>query len=88
MKFLIFGKFSFNHIYFLFYPLTNIIKYILTNIIDNKKIAKDFYLIYITILSRFLAFIPYIIKKSFRKKRMLNIKMKTVSVKLITYIMK
>ena len=69
MKFLIFGKFSFNHIYFLFYPLSSIIKDILIVLLEKKGISRYFYLMYLQILSRFLAFIPYIINKKLSKRK-------------------
>ena len=69
MKFLIFGKFSFNHLYFLFYPLCSLGRDILTNFLDEHKVAKVFYLMYIAILSRFLAFIPHLIEKKLSKKK-------------------
>ena len=69
MKFLIFGKFSFNHIYFLFYPLCTLGRDILTDILEDQKVAKHFYLIYLAILSRFLAIIPHLIKKKLSKRK-------------------
>ena len=76
MKFLIFGKFSFNHIYFLFYPLSSIIKDILIVLLEKKGISRYFYLMYLQILSRFLAFIPYIINKKLSKRKNKEIKYK------------
>ena len=69
MKFLIFGKFSFNHIYFLFYPLSFIIKDILIAIFDKHEISRYFFFMYLKFLSRFLAIIPYLINKKLSKKK-------------------
>ena len=69
MKFIIFGKFSFNHIYFLFYPLCTLARDLLTDTLNKKQIARHFYLMYIAILSQFLAFIPYLIHKRLSKRK-------------------
>ena len=76
MKFLIFGKFSFNHIYFLFYPLFAIIKDILIAIFDKHDISRYFFFMYLQILSRFLAIIPYLINKKLSKKKNVDQKKK------------
>jgi len=70
MKFIILGKFSFNHIYFLLYALFTITREILNKYLNenNNKISQYFYLMYITILSRFLAIIPHLINKRLSKR--------------------
>ena len=70
MKFIILGKFSFNHIYFLLYALFTISREILNKYLNenNNNISQYFYLMYITILSRFLAIIPHLINKRLSKR--------------------
>ena len=69
MDFIIFGKFSFNHIYFLFYALCTLLPQIFRDILYKNKntISQNFYSMYIEILSRFLAIIPYSINKKLSK---------------------
>ena len=69
MKFIIFGKFSLNHIYFLFFPICVHINSRLSNVLDKTSVSKSFYSLYVQILSRFLAFIPYIINKQLSKRK-------------------
>ena len=56
MKFIIFGKFSYNHIYFICYAIVVFLVKILNEIIfENKyKVSDQFYEMYILILSRSL----------------------------------
>ena len=74
MKFIIFGKFSYNHIYFLCYAIVVFFVKILDEIIfeNNYKVSYQFYNMYVLILSRSLAIIPYLINKHLSKRR--NIK--------------
>ena len=74
MKFIIFGKFSYNHIYFLCYAIVVFFVKILDEIIleNNYKVSDQFYNMYVLILSRSLAIIPYLINKHLSKRR--NIK--------------
>lgn len=70
MKFIIFGKFSFNHIYFLFYALSTFISRILwENLFDNNidNVAKNFCSMYMIVFSLYLAVIPYLINKRLSK---------------------
>ena len=70
MKFIIFGKFSFNHIYFLFYALSTFISRILwENLFDNNidNVAKNFDSMYMIVFSLYLAVIPYLINKRLSK---------------------
>ena len=69
MKFIIFGKFSWNHIYFLFYPICGLINNRLTNNLDKNSVSRSFYFFYIQLLSRFIAFIPYIINRQLSKRK-------------------
>ena len=74
MKFIIFGKFSYNHIFFLCYAIVVFFVKILDEIIfeNNYKVSDQFYNMYVLILSRSLAIIPYLINKHLSKRR--NIK--------------
>ena len=69
MKLLIFRKFTFNHIYFLFYALFTITREILKGKLyqENSKITQNFYMMYIVILSRFISSIPFAINKKLSK---------------------
>ena len=70
MKFIIFGKFSFNHIYFLFYALFIFISRILReNLFDNNidNVAQNFGSMYMIVFSLYLAVIPYLINKRLSK---------------------
>ena len=77
MEFLIFGKFSFNHVYFLFYVISKIIEKILTNILSNNNISGKFYSMYIIFLSRILSIIPLLIYKRLSKNKKKEPKAKT-----------
>jgi len=70
MKFIILGKFSFNHIYFLFYALFTVTREILNDYLreDSNIISQQFYLMYLTIISRYLAIIPHLINKRLSKR--------------------
>ena len=65
MKLIIFGKLDLNHIYFLLYSLCTFIPVILKELLyENKNtISSYFYSMYISILSRFLSLIPFLINK-------------------------
>ena len=65
MKLIIFGKLDFNHIYFLLYSLCTFIPVILKELLyENKNtISSYFYSMYVSILSRFLSLIPFLINK-------------------------
>ena len=67
MKYLIFRKFSFNHIYFLLYAIFVLAQKILKDNLKGDKIAKEFFNIYLVIISRLLSFIPYLIYKKLSK---------------------
>ena len=69
MKYIIFGKFSFNHIYFLLYAVFTPISSILKNNINGNEVEKSFYSFYLVILSRLLAIIPFLIYKKFSKSK-------------------
>ena len=58
-----------NHIYFLFFPICVHINSRLSNVLDKTSVSKSFYSLYVQILSRFLAFIPYIINKKLSKRK-------------------
>ena len=65
MKLIIFGKFSFNHIYFLFYALFTLIRSIFSDLLFEgaKHDSQYFYSIYLVTLSRFISIIPLLINK-------------------------
>ena len=69
MKYIIFGNFSFNHIYFLLYAVFTPISSILKNNINGNEVEKSFYSFYLVILSRLLAIIPFLIYKKFSKSK-------------------
>ena len=69
MKYIIFGNFSFNHIYFLLYAVFTLIRSILKDNINGNEVEKSFYSFYLVILSRLLAIIPFLIYKKFSKSK-------------------
>lgn len=69
MKYIIFGKFSFNHIYFLLYAVFTLIRSILKDNINGNEVEKNFYSFYLVVLSRLLAIIPFLIYKKFSKSK-------------------
>ncbi len=69
MKYIIFGNFSFNHIYFLLYAVFTPISSILKNNINGNEVEKSFYSFYLVILSRLLAIIPFLIYKKLSKSK-------------------
>ena len=69
MKYIIFGKFSFNHIYFLLYAVFTLIRSILKDNINGNEVEKSFYSFYLVILSRLLAIIPFLIYKKLSKSK-------------------
>ena len=69
MSFIIFGKFSCNHVYFLCYALCTLFREMMTDVLDDNKISLYFYSMYLAILSRFLAIIPFIINKRLSKSK-------------------
>lgn len=71
MKLIIFGKFSFNHIYFLFYALFTLIRSIFSDLLFEgaKHDSQYFYSIYLVTLSRFISIIPLLINKKLSKRK-------------------
>ena len=69
MKYLIFGKFSFNHIYFIFYAVFLLVHKIIKDNLKGDKIAKNFFYVYLVVLSRLLSIIPYLIYKRLSKTK-------------------
>lgn len=71
MKYIIFGKFSLNHIYFLCYALCILFREILYDCLFGKsnKTSGKFFSSYIVILSRFISIIPFLINKNLSKSR-------------------
>ena len=69
MKYIIFGNFSFNHIYFLLYAVFTLIRSILKDNINGNEVEKNFYSFYLVVLSRLLAIIPFLIYKKFSKSK-------------------
>ena len=67
MKYLIFGKFSLNHIYFLFYAVFVLVHKIIKDNLKGDKIAKNFFYLYLVVLSRLLSIVPYLIYKKLSK---------------------
>ena len=86
MSFIIFGKFSCNHVYFLCYALCTLFREMMTDVLDDNKISLYFYSMYLAILSRFLAIIPFIINKRLSKSKKAEQNKKVVNSKLIIYI--
>ena len=69
MKYLIFGKFSLNHIYFLFYPFIMMIQKLLEDNLKGNAIAKKFFYVYLAILSNLFSVIPFIIYRKLSKRK-------------------
>ena len=69
MKYLIFGKFSFNHIYFLFYAIFRTIQEVLEDNLKGNEVAIKFYILYLTVISRLLSVIPFFIHKKLSKNK-------------------
>ena len=69
MKYLIFGKFSLNHIYFLFYPFIMMIQKLLEDNLKGNAIAKKFFYVYLAILSNLFSVIPFIIYRRLSKRK-------------------
>ena len=69
MKYIIFGKFSFNHIYFLLYAVFTLIRSILKDNVNGNEVEKNFYSFYLVILSRLLAIISFLIYKKLSKSK-------------------
>ena len=69
MKYLLFGKFSFNHIYFIFYPVFMMIQLILEDNLKGNAIAKKFFYVYLEVLSHLLSLIPFFIYKKLSKRK-------------------
>ena len=69
MKYLIFGKFSFNHIYFLFYAIFRTIQEVLEDTLKGNEVAIKFYILYLTVISHLLSVIPFFIYKKLSKTR-------------------
>ena len=78
MKFIIFGQFSFSHVYFLCYACFTLIPEILRDELygNNNKISQYFYNMYLSILSRILSLIPYFINKKLTKSKKEELKEK------------
>ena len=71
MELITFGKFNFNHIYFLFYAVNTLIRSIFSDLLfDNTRDdCHHFYSMYLIILSRSLSLIPYLINKKLSKRK-------------------
>ena len=69
MKTVIFGSFTFNHIYFLLYALARVVHQILKDNCKGDEIADDFFSVYLIVISRLLSVIPYLIYKKLSKSR-------------------
>ena len=71
MELITFGKFNFNHIYFLFYAVNTLIRSIFSDLLfDNtREDCHHFYSMYLIILSRSLSLIPYLINKKLSKRK-------------------
>ena len=71
MKCIIFQKFTFNYLFFLSFLVVSIIRKKVQEPLFEFKQSKSkyFYLLYVVILSHFLAIIPFLINKYLTKKR-------------------
>ena len=69
MKYLIFGKFSFNHIYFLLYAIFAFAREVMKDYLKSNEVARNFYSAYLVILSRFLTVFPFLIYKKLSKSK-------------------
>ena len=69
MKYLIFGKFSFNHIYFLLYAIFAFTREVMKDYLKGNEVASNFYSAYLVILSRFLTVFPFLIYKKLSKSK-------------------
>jgi hypothetical protein len=70
MKYIIFGTFSFNHIYFLLYAVFTTARKILKDYLDGGgEVENNFYSVYLVVLSRLLAIVPFLIYKKLSKSK-------------------
>ena len=69
MKCLIWGKFTFNHIYFLFYLVFRTASYVLKRFLKGNEAAKEFFIVYSRLISRLFSVIPFFIYKKLSKTK-------------------
>ena len=69
MKCLIWGKFTFNNIYFLFYLVFRTTSYVLKRFLKGNEAAKEFFIIYSRLISRLFSVIPFFIYKKLSKTK-------------------
>ena len=69
MKLIIFGKLSFNDLYFLYYAISSLIRAIFSDILFNNYFynPRYFYSMYLVTISRYFSIIPFLINKKLTK---------------------